>query len=70
MEDPVKDQKKEMQYITRLALYAILLGMTLVAFIVMPDQMIIVTAVPKISVQFNSLKDIGKSSFVTCFARG
>jgi hypothetical protein len=36
MEDPVKDQK-EMQYITRLTLYAVLLGMTLVAFIVMLD---------------------------------
>jgi len=59
VETPVEIEEKEVQYVTGLKLYSVLLGVTLVAFLVMLDQTIMVTALPRISVQFNSLKDIG-----------
>lgn len=49
----------EEQYITGTKLYLVLLGVTLVAFLVMLDQTILVTAIPRISDEFNSLTDIG-----------
>ncbi len=59
----VKDQEELVLYITGLKLFLVLLGVSLVAFLVLLDQTIIVTAIPKITVQFNSLKDIGKFYF-------
>jgi hypothetical protein len=57
----VKDEKNKGQkgYITGFRLYTVLLGITVVGFLVMLDQTIMITAIPKISTQFNSLKDIG-----------
>ncbi len=59
MNGSIRIQEKEVQYLTGVKLYTVLLGVTLVAFLYMLDQTIMVTALPKISVQFNSLKDIG-----------
>ena len=67
MKAPLQDQEKELQYIMGFKLYAVLLGVTFVAFCVMLDQTIIATAIPKISVQFHSVKDIGKFSSAICF---
>jgi len=63
MEDTVKDQEKELEYVTGLKLYLVLLSTTLVAFLVMLDQTVMAPAIPRISVQFKSLKDIGKCFF-------
>lgn len=68
--EPIGEKEKELHYVTGFKLYTVLLSVTLVAFLVMLDQTIVSTAIPKISKQFNSLKDIGKSSFAIRFARG
>lgn len=52
-------EEKETEYITGFKLYTVLVGVVLVAFLIMLDQTIMVTAIPSISTQFNSLKDIG-----------
>ncbi|KAE8450293.1 hypothetical protein EG329_006721 [Mollisiaceae sp. DMI_Dod_QoI] len=49
----------ETEYITGLRLYAVLAGLTLVVFLIMLDQTIVVTAIPRITNTFNSIKDIG-----------
>jgi len=59
----VKTEEKEEVYITGIKLYLVLLGITLVGFLVMLDQTIMITAIPQISVRFNSLKDIGEWFF-------
>jgi len=60
IESPVQAQEKDVQHITGIRLLSVLFALALVAFLVMLDQTIVVTALPKISVQFHSLKDIGK----------
>jgi len=47
------------EYITGKKLFAVLFGVTLVAFLIMLDQTIIASAIPRISTTFNSIKDIG-----------
>jgi len=51
--------KKGPTYIEGARLYLVLFGVVLVVFMIMLDQTIMVAAIPRISSQFNSLKDIG-----------
>jgi hypothetical protein len=53
------EEKSEATYITGIQLYAVLVGVTLVAFLIMLDQTIMTTAIPQISSEFDSIKDIG-----------
>jgi hypothetical protein len=55
----VDNEEKEQEYITGFKLYSVLLGLMLVIFLIMLDQTILVTAIPRISTEFNSIKDIG-----------
>lgn len=67
MKDTAENQDSDEQYVKGFKLYTVLLSLTLVAFLFMLDQTIVVPAIPKISVQFNSIKDIGKRSFKFCY---
>ncbi|KAH8800024.1 major facilitator superfamily domain-containing protein [Hyaloscypha sp. PMI_1271] len=46
-------------YITGLKLHIVLFGLALVGFVIMLDQTIVSTAIPRITNTFNSIKDIG-----------
>ncbi|CZR51585.1 related to MFS multidrug transporter [Phialocephala subalpina] len=56
---PSTELSPESEYITGLRLYAVLTGLTLVMLLIMLDQTIVVTAIPRITNRFNSIKDIG-----------
>jgi hypothetical protein len=56
---PSGEEEDETRYITGVKLHAILFGLTLVAFLIMLDQTIVGTALPRITSTFNSIKDIG-----------
>jgi MFS family permease len=62
-EDPklVQESTKneEREYITGFKLGMVVVGVTLVAFLVLLDTSIIVTAIPRITTQFHSLEDLG-----------
>ncbi|KAF3394017.1 Efflux pump mlcE [Penicillium rolfsii] len=49
----------EREYITGIKLGMVVVGVTLVAFLVMLDTSIIATAIPRITTQFHSLEDLG-----------
>ncbi|KAE9380142.1 MFS general substrate transporter [Stipitochalara longipes BDJ] len=49
----------EAEYITGFKLHIVLFGLTLVGFVIMLDQTIVATAIPRITNTFNSVKDIG-----------
>lgn len=68
MKGSITIQEDKIEYIKGFKLYSVLLGLTLVAFLVMLDQTIVVTALPKISEEFDSLQDIGKSFFFHKFS--
>lgn len=53
------DEAEDATYITGIALYAVLTGLTMAAFVLMLDTTIVVTAIPSITSAFNSLHDIG-----------
>ncbi|CZS98682.1 related to MFS multidrug transporter [Rhynchosporium graminicola] len=50
---------KALEYITGARLYLVLFGVTAVMFLVMLDMTIVVTVIPSISNDFDSIKDIG-----------
>ncbi|KAH7336165.1 putative MFS multidrug transporter [Rhexocercosporidium sp. MPI-PUGE-AT-0058] len=58
------------EYITGVRLYLVLLGVTAVMFLVMLDMTIVVTAIPSISNDFDSIKDIGwyGTAYLLCSA--
>ncbi|KAL2069100.1 hypothetical protein VTL71DRAFT_15438 [Oculimacula yallundae] len=58
-EEVEKTDEKETEYITGIRLYLVLFGVTAVMFLVMLDMTIVVTAIPSISNDFDSIKDIG-----------
>ncbi|KAF2425518.1 efflux pump [Tothia fuscella] len=47
------------EYITGLKLYLVLASVTLIAFLIMLDMSIIVTAIPQITTDFHALSDVG-----------
>lgn len=51
--------ERENEYLTGFRLIAVLLGVGMVVFLIMLDQTIVVTAIPRITGDFNSIKDIG-----------
>lgn len=55
--DPTKE--KAVEYMTGMKLYLVLFGVGMVVFLMMLDQTIIVTTIPRITSEFNSTKDIG-----------
>ncbi|KAJ5364122.1 uncharacterized protein N7496_009835 [Penicillium cataractarum] len=52
-------ENEEREYITGLKLGMVVVGVTLVCFLVLLDTSIIVTAIPVITTQFHSLEDLG-----------
>jgi len=53
------EETSDAEYIGGKTLFAVLFGVTLVAFLIMLDQTIIASAIPRISTTFDSIKDIG-----------
>lgn len=49
----------ELQHVTGIKLWLMLASVTLVAFLMLLDMSIIVTAIPKITDEFHSLTDVG-----------
>ncbi|RDL40972.1 uncharacterized protein BP5553_00951 [Venustampulla echinocandica] len=66
----VPTQEQEPEYITGVKLFVVLVGCGMVVFLMQLDQTIVVTAIPRITSTFNSLKDIGwyGSSFMLALA--
>jgi len=58
-ESTVINGVKVAEYITGFRLYTVILGIALVVFLVMLDSTIVVTAIPRITTEFHSIKDIG-----------
>lgn len=58
-EPTTSDNEEVPEYITGIRLYLVLAGVTAVMFLVMLDMTIVVTAIPSISNDFDSIKDIG-----------
>lgn len=59
IEDGEQEKEKAIEYLTGMKLYLVLLGLGMVVFLMMLDQTIVVTAIPRITSEFNSTKDIG-----------
>lgn len=53
------EDEVEVQYLTGIVLLFLVVALCLVTFMVGLDQMIIATAIPKITTQFHSLEDVG-----------
>jgi len=58
-EGAIINEVKAAEYITGFRLYTVILGVALVVFLVMLDSTIVVTAIPRITTEFHSIKDIG-----------
>ncbi|KAG4418453.1 hypothetical protein IFR04_008438 [Cadophora malorum] len=67
---PVNPDNKVPEYITGIRLHLVLFGVTAVMFLVMLDMTIVVTAIPSISNDFDSIKDIGwyGTAYLLCSA--
>ncbi|RDW72821.1 hypothetical protein BP6252_06728 [Coleophoma cylindrospora] len=57
-EEPNRERGEVPEYVSGMRLYAILFNITLVMFLIMVDQTIVVTAIPRITDTFNSIKDV------------
>ncbi|KAH9224740.1 MFS multidrug transporter [Leptodontidium sp. 2 PMI_412] len=68
--DPVSLDGEVPEYITGIRLHLVLFGITAVMFLVMLDMTIVVTAIPSISNDFDSIKDIGwyGTAYLLCSA--
>ena len=58
-QDPLKTTDEEYVYITGIKLAAVMVSVTLVAFLMLLDMSIIATAIPRITTDFRSLPDVG-----------
>ncbi|KAI1381880.1 MFS multidrug transporter [Hypoxylon crocopeplum] len=56
---PEHENKPRMTYLSGVELWAVLISVTLVSFVMLLDMTIIVTAIPQITDEFKSLSDIG-----------